>query len=422
MTSRSAVPCNSWLAVALMVATLALSTTTSKASEIKSPTAIESWRTAFIAQSASQGVSRRFLIGELKRFAPDPEIIALSTRQPELRQPIGDYIATRVSTRITEGQARLAANRQLLERITATFGVPGEILIAIWGLETTYGTNLGRHDVIRSLATLASANGRRAAFWARQLLAACRIAEARPPRLPRLVGSWAGAIGHTQFIPTTFEAFAVDFDGDAIADLSDSHADALASAANYLKLSGWPVAPDPQTPSVAIEVRAGPTFEWSNAGRKRFAEADVWRTRDVRRSDGTPLPQTGRFAFIAPQGAHGPQFLVTPAFNALLRYNNAVPYALAVTYLAEAIADRPDIAHPWRAERPLTRNQRKMVQERLVARGYDTGGIDGILGDKSAAAIRNVQRRHGQTPDGHANAAVLKLLAHRGFPHLGEET
>ncbi|MEO0619130.1 MAG: lytic murein transglycosylase [Pseudomonadota bacterium] len=409
-----------------MVASVKLSATSALGAETKSRDEIQKWKQEFISHASTQGISRRFLVKELERFTPDPKIIALSERQPELRQSIGAYIAARVPKRIAEGRALLTKHRTVLNRITETYGVPGEVLVAIWGLETTYGANLGRHDVIRSLATLASANGRRAAFWRRQLVSACRIAEARPRTASRLIGSWAGAIGHTQFIPTTFEAFAVDFDGDRIADLAGSLSDALASAANYLKLSGWPQgapdepSPSANTPTIMIEVRAGPSFDWSVAGRKRFAEAKIWRTRDVTRQDGTALPTDGRFAFIAPQGESGPQFLITPAFNALLRYNNAISYVFAVADLARAIAGRSRISHPWRNERPLSRFQRRMVQERLVARGYDTGGIDGILGDRSTAAIRDVQRRHGQIPDGHAGATVLKLLEHRGFPHLGD--
>ncbi len=371
-----------------------------------------SWLASFRKKAESRGIGAEILKRALAGLRPDPEILALVRNQPEHSRTVGAYVGFAASEeRIKAGQAKLAEHASLLARIERHFGVDRHILVAIWGLESTYGTRPGERPVIRSLATLAFLGGRRAAFWHEQLIAALKILERGDITPAAMRGSWAGAMGQTQFIPTTFLAFAVDFDGDGRRDIWRSVADAIASAANYLKKSGWRTGQP-----WGFEVLLPKGFDFGLSGRNRLRPLAAWRRLGVRRADGRPLvPATGRAALILPMGARGPAFLVFRNFHVILRYNQALAYALSIGHLADRLRGGGPLVRAWpEGERGLTFAEREELQRLLVARGYDTGGVDGILGPMTRAAIRAYQRKIGVPADGYAGIGLLERLRREG--------
>ncbi|MEZ5842200.1 MAG: lytic murein transglycosylase [Hyphomicrobiaceae bacterium] len=338
----------------------------------------------------------------------EPSVIARLGSQPELVRPVSSYIRALVDdSRVAEGRQRLAEHGDLLRRIEAAYGVPAPVLVAIWGIESRYGTRTGTIRVLDALATLAAAGGRRQAFWEQQLVAAFRIVERGDVQTGDLVGSWAGALGHTQFIPSTYLARAVDFDGDGRRDIVSSVPDALASAAHHLRASGWM----PGVPwGVEVALPAGFDYAFSAPGRARPVE--VWDQLKVRRADGAALPRgAGDMQLILPAGAEGPAFLVTRSYRAILGYNNAMSYAIAVSLLAERISGGPGTIAAWPTEdAPLKLDERKEMQRHLVGLGYDVGGIDGIMGNGTRDAIRAYQAGSGLAEDGHPDRDLLERL------------
>lgn len=341
-------------------------------------------------------------------LAPDPLVIALAAAQPELLKAPRDYLDGLVSEeRIAAGRRQLAALGETLPTIEATYGVDRHVLIAIWGVESNYGSAMGEKSVIRSLATLAAEDGRRAAFWRGELFAALRILERGDIDADRMTGSWAGAMGHTQFMPSTYIAHAVDFDRDGKRDLWGSAADAVASAANYLRASGW----RPGEPW-GFEVVLPQGFEYGLSDPARAQSSAAWESLGLKLPSGATWPKSqSDLQLVLPAGAQGPAFLVTTNFRALLSYNPALVYALAVGHLAERIAGGASIMGPWPVDdMPLGRAEREELQRRLARRGLATGGIDGILGDQSRAAIRTYQRSRQLPEDGHPSHHLLQRL------------
>ncbi len=381
---------------------------------------LTTWLTDNTPEFIEHGVDKTFLSTTFKDLSPDLDVIRLSQNQPEHTRTMGDYINALVSDeRIAAGRVALETHTELLQELEKKYGVPRTILVAIWGLESRYGAGMGTRSVIRSLATLATFDKRRAHFWKRQLIAALRMAQRGDIAPENMMGSWAGAMGHTQFIPTTFEAFGEDFDGDGKRDIWSSLPDALASTANYLRESGWKAVPAGVSPW-GYEVTVPKDFDYVAVGLSTRKPGAEWQALGIRCPRGGTIPAGVAFSLIVPQGADGPAFLVTENFPAILRYNNARSYALAVAHLADRITGGTAFAQAWPDVKPLTRSQRKILQEFLVVRGYDTGGIDGILGNKSAIAIRAEQRKRGGPADGFADQTLLKMLQHNGFPHVGE--
>ena len=340
-------------------------------------------------------------------FKPDPSLGTLNAKQPEFEKPVGTYIAERVTlSRIETGRRKAAENARLMQSIEARFGVDANVVLAIWGMESAYGASKGNRNVIRSLATLAMTDTRRATFWRRELVSALVLVEERGMAPEALVGSWAGAVGHTQFIPSTYARFAVDFDRDGQRDLSGSIADALASTANYLAKSGW----SRGLPwGFEVKLPARFDFSWSTPGRTRtLAE---WITDGV-----TPGPAMGNVGLgtplqlVMPVGAAGPAFLVTQNFKAILRYNQSIAYALSVGHLADRLGGAGAFQTAWPTEPPLSRTEREELQRLLAARGHRLGDPDGVLGADSRAAIRAAQRALRMPDDGHASAALLNRL------------
>ncbi len=338
----------------------------------------------------------------------DPEILDRLTNQPELTSAPWDYVGIRVSeNRIANGQAKLAEHGILLLDLEALYGVDRHILLAIWGMESNYGGMQGNHGIIRSLATLSVIDSRRPQFWRTELLKALAILERGDIAPEKMTGSWAGAMGHMQFMPSSFLAQAVDHDGDGRRDIWGSVPDALASAANYMKRAKW----RPGEPW-GFEVVLPETFDHGQSAPGVARPLAEWQKLGVTRPAGVPPIETSApLSLLLPAGARGPAFLVTGNFRAILAYNNAVPYALAVGHLADRIAGGVPIAGFWPTDdAPLDKAGREEMQRRLVGLGFETGTIDGVIGSQTRTAVRAFQKRAGLPEDGYPGTSLLKRL------------
>lgn len=362
----------------------------------------EQWLSEFRRFAATQGISESTLATALDGVRYRDRVIELDRYQPEFVRPIWEYLDSAASdTRINAGRERFEENRQTALQMQERFGVPAEIIVAIWGIESNYGSNFGDFSTIEALATLAY-DGRRRDFARGELLAALRIIDQGDISAERMKGSWAGAMGHTQFIPSSFEAYAVDGDNDGHRDIWGSIPDVMASTANYLARAGW------QTGQPwGVEVVLPTSFDYSQTERLSSAE---WSRQGVRALEGE-LPNFESAAIVIPAGAKGPAFLVGPNFRAILRYNNATSYALAVATLADKIAGRDGIQQSWpRGEAALTRDDVKELQQRLNEAGYEVGGADGVMGPNTREGLRAFQRQQGLTPDAFATQSLLERL------------
>ena len=326
--------------------------------------------------------------------------------QPEFRMPIWDYLSGLVDEeRVAEGRAMLATHAETLARVQQRYGVDPATVVAVWGVESNFGQTFGKSPLVQSLGTL-SCFGRRQAYFRTELYATLRILQAGHIAPERLVGSWAGAFGHTQFMPSTFERLAVDFDGDGKANLMDSTPDALASTANFLAKAGW------QTGQPwGFEVKLPEGFSTTGEGRRTKRAMGEWTARGLKRVDGSPLPANGSAGLMTPAGAQGPAFLVLRNFDAIYSYNAAESYGLAIAHLSDRLRGGGPFVTPWPTDDPgLSRAERREVQTLLIARGHDIGEVDGMLGDKSRVAIRAEQTRMGQEATGRAGQKLLKAL------------
>jgi membrane-bound lytic murein transglycosylase B len=362
--------------------------------------------------AALKGVSAATFARATIGLTIDGEIAGLNAAQPEHVKSAGEYVGLLVSeTRIASGRDRLAENAELLARIEQRYGVDRHVLAAIWGIESAYGASRGERGVIRSLATLSATDARRAAFWRGELIAALTILERGDIAPEAMTGSWAGAMGHTQFMPSTYLQHAVDFDGDGKRDIWGAPADALASAANYLKASGW-VAGLPW----GIEVRLADGFDLSLSAPGVARPLAEWITLGANpvatpKLAEEPARAGGGWNLILPAGAGGPAILASANFRAILRYNRAVPYAIAVGHLADRLASGGAFVSTWPAgDRGLSRAEREELQALLQSGGHDVGAIDGIIGSQTRAAIRAVQKARGWPEDGHPSAVLLERL------------
>jgi len=357
------------------------------------------------SEAEARGVSRATFDAAFKGLAPDPQVIAATERQPEYRQPVGAYIAAFASDRrALEGKKRNAQFDATLAAVERQFGVDRFLLLAIWGIESDYGSEPTGKDIIRSLATLAHARYRDP-FFRNELVAALVILQqGRIPR-DRLRGSWAGAMGQPQFIPSSFLRYAVDFSGDGSADIWTNVPDVLASIANYFRENGWR-AGLPWGFEVAIP--AG--FDY----RKSRAPFATWTALGLARADGGALPATGEAILFFPSGYKGPAFLVTKNFEAIKRYNNSDAYALAAVHLADRMRGGGFIRGRFPADdRPLSREERVELQRALAALGYKVNDFQGQIDFDLRDNIREIQARAGLVPDGHPDAAVLAILRGR---------
>ncbi len=353
----------------------------------------------------ARGVSRATFDLAFKGMTPDTEVVALTKKQSEFVKPIWDYLATATSAaRIERGTKALLENEQAVAAVESRYGVDRSVILGVWGMETNFGSYTGGKDVIRSLATLASI-GYRGTYFRDELINALRILEERHVARADFKGSWAGAMGQTQFMPSSFWRFAVDFDGDGHKDIWKSVPDALASTANYLKENGWR-AGQPW----GFEVTLPKGFDY----RLHDASFGDWSARGVSRADGRAMPQEGQASLFYPAGADGPVFLVTSNFNVIKRYNASDAYALGVASLGDLLNGGARIRASWPTEDPLLAlAQRIELQRALTRLGYDVGDPDGRIGSRTRDAIRDFQQRAGLRPDGYPNRRVLEALQAR---------
>jgi lytic murein transglycosylase len=358
--------------------------------------------------AARNGITRTTFDTAFVGVAADPAVLAAMHREPEYGKPFGAYMASLASpSRIATGLRKSAQWAVTLDAVEEKFGVDRSILVSIWGIESSFGEGEQKWDVFRSIATLAQA-GFQQPLFRNELLSALKILQDGHIARREFVGSWAGAMGQPQFLPSSYLKYAVDFDGDGKADIWRNVPDVLGSIANYLQQSGW----QPRVPW-GFEAIVPPGFDY-RVSRGTFAE---WLARGVVRADGGLLPAAGTAILFFPSGAGGPAFLVTGNFVVLKRFNNSDAYALAVGGLADRLRGLPAFRAAWPADdfQP-SRSQRVALQRQLAALGYKVADFDGHFDFDLRDAIRDLQGRFGVTPDGHPSRAFLERVGVRTGP------
>ena len=359
-------------------------------------------------QAVARGIPAADFDRYMEGVSADRSVLDLLDAQPEFTTPIWDYLAGLVDDqRVADGLAMLDTHRALLERVSAQYGVDPETVVAVWGVESDYGRIHGKRPLLQSLSVL-GCFGRRQEFFRGQFLATLKLLQDGDLRDPGITGSWAGAFGHTQFMPGTYARIAVDGDGDGRRDLVDSIPDALASTANYLRRSGWRSG---QPWGYEVKLPAG--FDASAAGRTSRRPLSDWVARGVTRIDGGKItPADTRSAILLPAGRAGPAFLVFRNYDAIYSYNAAESYALAIATLADRLRGGSGLVTPWPTDDPgLSRAQRRELQTLLLARGHAIGEVDGMIGTVTRRAIVTEQQRLGILPaDGRAGMRILEAL------------
>ncbi|MCV6597398.1 MAG: lytic murein transglycosylase [Mangrovicoccus sp.] len=365
------------------------------------------WIQEFWPRAQSQGVRAQTFNAGFAGVQYNADVISNDRNQSEFSKQIWEYLDGAVSAgRIKTGQAMLRKYPTLLNRIEQRYGVEKEVVVAIWGLESSYGGYRGNTPTIGALATLAY-DGRRGAFFESELVQALKILQAGDVSPRGMRGSWAGAMGHTQFMPSSFLKYAVDITGDGRRDIwSDDPSDALASTANYLARHGWK-----KGKPWAVEVRLPKGFDFAQSGPETQKNVAAWHRMGVRLVSGQPVPKYGRGAILLPAGARGPAFMIFANFEAIKAYNSSTAYVMAVGHLSDRLAGRPAIQASWpRGDRALRSSEKRELQERLTAAGFSTNGIDGKVGPDTIKAIKRWQSARGLLPDGYANTALLQRL------------
>jgi lytic murein transglycosylase len=358
-------------------------------------------------EAARRGVPRALFEAQTAALTPDLRIMDLLDAQPEFTKAIWDYLDLLVSEdRIKNGRAILASHRPVFDAVEKAYGVDRHVITAIWGVESNYGTQIGQRPVVRSTATLACI-GRRQDYFREEFLSALEILAHGDLAATQLQGSWAGAFGPTQFMPTSFKRYAVDFDGDGRRDVVDSIPDLIASTANNLKKDGWATGQTWGYEAVVPE-----RFNFMLADRARVMTMQEWMRAGISRPGGKAFPRLDDRAYLLmPAGAQGPGFLMLQNFRVIMKYNPSEAYALAIGYLADRLRGGEPFVQPWpRYERVLSRDERLELQQQLADRGFDVGTPDGQLGGRTRAALRQFQARIGLVPDGFASAAILERL------------
>lgn len=365
------------------------------------------WVAGFRSRALAQGVRADTFDRAMRGAAFLPDVIERDRNQPEFTRQIWEYLDSAVSdTRVSNGRQALRDHARVLAEIERRYGVEKEVVVAIWGLESAYGRVRGDVPVISALATLAF-DGRRGRFFEGELVAALKILQAGDTTPDRMVGSWAGAMGHTQFIPTSFLAYAADYHGDGRRDIwSDDPADALASTANYLRRFGWRAG---QPWGVEVALPRG--FDYGQSGERIKKSVAEWTSLGVRDVNGSRIPDHGRASILLPAGARGVAFMIFDNFHVIGRYNTANSYIIAVGHLSDRLKGGGPFRAGWpREDRSLRFAERRQMQERLTRAGFDTRGVDGIIGPNTIAAIRAFQSSVGMVPDGYASLEILRRL------------
>ncbi|OTG62666.1 lytic murein transglycosylase [Acinetobacter silvestris] len=363
------------------------------------------------AQAMSSGVTGSTYDRYTQNLTPDYSVIEKLNYQPEFSTPIWDYLSGLVDEeRVQKGRQMLLQHRDVLNRVQAAYGVPAETVVAVWGVESNFGDISGKYPLLQALGTL-SCEGRRQSFFRGEFFTTMRILQRGDLTEQQMKGSWAGAFGHTQFMPSTYEELAVDFDGDGRRDLVSSTADALASTANFLKKRGW------QTGMPwGFEVKVPEGMSISGESRRNKKSLDSWVNRGLTRADGSAiiqgnLSESSQAGLMSPAGANGPLFLVFKNFDAIYSYNAAESYALAIAHLSDRLQGNGAFVQAWPTDDAGTsRAERREIQNFLLKRGYDIGDADGLIGDKTRQAIRQEQIKLGLSPTGRAGQQILRTF------------
>ena len=360
----------------------------------------------FLQKIKQQGLSRGLKPASLERSLEgvtlDNSVIALTQKQSEFTKPIWSYLNDGLGGgRIDKGKALLAQYKNLLDQVEKRYGVDRGVILGIWGMESNFGGFSGDKDVIRSLASLAFV-GYRGDFFRNELMIALELVDKGLAPRENMKGSWAGAMGQTQFMPSSFKAYAIDFDGDGRKNIWTNLPDIIGSTANYLAAHGW-VAGLPW--GFEIKLPANYAFSLTEGDFGSFAK------QGVKRADGKPMPQRGNAKLFFPAGSEGPVFLITKNFDMIRAYNASDAYALTVAHLRDRIKGGATFAKAWPSAMPqLSADERVEFQQRLQALGYDLGEIDGRIGSKTRNALRQEQIKRGQVPDGWPSPSALKML------------
>ena len=365
------------------------------------------WIKSFRSRANAKGITNSTMDRAFRGVTFNDYVIDKDRNQSEFTKTLWAYLDSAASdTRVSNGKKALKRQSRVLRGIEAKYGVDKEVVAAVWGLESAYGTFRGDINVIEALATLAY-DGRRGKFFEAQLIDALKILQSGDVAPANMTGSWAGAMGHTQFIPTSYQAFAVDFTGDGKRDIwSDNPADALASTAAYLKKHGW-VSGQPW----GVEVTVPRDFNYALANRKIKKLPSDWAKLGVRDTKGKAVRNFGQASLLLPAGHQGAAFLIFKNFSVIERYNTADAYVIGVGHLSDRLKGGPKIQSGWpRDDRALTFSERKEMQKLLTQKGFNTQGVDGLIGPLTIDAVRDYQRARGDVPDGYASLSILKKL------------
>ena len=356
--------------------------------------------------AAAKGVSGATFDRAMAGVTPDMKIIEAMNNQPEFKTPIWDYLGTLVDDeKVAEGRAMLRQHASTLAAAESRFGVDRHTIVAVWGVESDFGKAKGRWPLVQALATGACLAPRRNAFFRGELISTLQIIQRGDVRADRLVGSWAGAFGHTQFIPSTYLRLGVDGDGDGRRDLVDSIPDALHSTANFMDKAGWVTGA-----AWGYEVKVPRSYSGAT-GRNPKRPVSHWAGQGIVKFDGSALNGTGNAGLLMPAGRNGPAFLVFKNYDAAFSYNGADSYALAISLLSDRLRGRPGVQGQWPTDDlPLSREQRRELQRLLIARGYNVGEPDGAVGSLTRAAIKDVEGKIGMEPTGRPGEKVLRAL------------
>lgn len=363
---------------------------------------------ADLAQTAQRsGIDQSLVTRVVDSLAPVERVIELDRSQPEFLQTFADYLATRVTeSRVEKGRQLLARNAEFLDSVLEEYGVPPRYLVAFWGLETNFGGYMGKVSTLNALATLAC-DTRRSEFFAGEFVSALKLMERDDLQPEQLQGSWAGAVGHTQFMPSSYLRYAVDGDGDGKVNLWDSEQDALASGANLLRGVGWQPGLRWGRPVILPD-----DFPYELAGLSEVRSLNEWSDLGVMRADGNPVPGLDLSAsLLLPSGHLGPAFLVYDNFRVIMRWNQSQLYALSVGLLADRLAGAPALPMLEATPPPMRREDVKTAQRTLNNLGYDVGEADGVIGRRTRAALRDYQLRESLPADGFLDQKTLETLS-----------